>query len=233
LNFTLNKLTTHPNDSSQPTLMWALIGSLMLHAFIALVLPNLAMNAPKQEPLVVELAQQAPPPPPPPEPPKPEPIKPKPQIKPVVVPTEIKNDPTAPPPPPEVIATAPQVEAPPPKTPPVAIVPREPAKPVVVPVDTTEVRDNYDNALWSAIVKHKQYPRIAQMRDWQGEAIVELQIDGNGKLKSKKIIQSSGHEVLDKQALDMVEKALPFPAPPEVLRGSSFSVKVPIAFKLE
>ena len=52
-------------------------------------------------------------------------------------------------------------------------------------------------------------------------------------LKSKKIIQSSGHEVLDKQALDMVEKALPFPAPPEVLRGSSFSVKVPIAFKLE
>ena len=215
--------------------MWALIGSLMLHAFIALVLPNLAMNAPKQEPLVVELVQQAPPPPPPPppEPPKPEPIKPKPQIKPVVVPTEIKNDPTPPPPPPEVIAAAPQVEAPPPKTPPVAIVPREPAKPVVVPVDTTEVRDNYDNALWSAIVKHKQYPRIAQMRGWQGEAIVELQIDGNGKLKSKKIIQSSGHEVLDKQALDMVEKALPFPAPPEVLRGSSFSVKVPIAFKLE
>ena len=219
--------------------MWALIGSLMLHAFIALVLPNLAMNAPKQEPLVVELVQQAPPPPPPPpEPPKPEPIKPKPQIKPVVkpvvMPTEIKNDPTPPPPPPpEVIAAAPQVEAPPPKTPPVAIVPREPAKPVVVPVDTTEVRDNYDNALWSAIVKHKQYPRIAQMRGWQGEAIVELQIDGNGKLKSKKIIQSSGHEVLDKQALDMVEKALPFPAPPEVLRGSSFSVKVPIAFKLE
>ncbi len=218
--------------------MWALIGSLMLHAFIALVLPNFAMDAPKQDTLVVELVQQAPPPPPPPpEPPKPEPIKPKPQIKPmvkpVVVPTEIKNEPTPPPPPPEVIATAPQVDAPPPKTPPVAIVPREPPKPVVVPVDTTEARDNYDNALWSAIVKHKQYPRIAQMRGWQGEAIVELQIDGNGKLKSKKIIQSSGHEVLDKQALDMVEKALPFPAPPEVLRGSNFSVKVPIAFKLE
>jgi protein TonB len=179
----------------------------MLHAFIALVLPNFAMDAPKQETLVVELVQQAPPPPPPPEPPKPEPIKPKPQIKPVVkpvvVPTEIKNDPTPPPPPPEVIAAAPQVDAPPPKTPPVTIVPREPPKPVVMPVDTTEARDNYDNALWSAIVKHKQYPRIAQMRGWQGEAI------------------------------DMVEKALPFPAPPEVLRGSSFSVKVPIAFKLE
>lgn len=212
--------------------MWALIGSMMLHAFIALGLPKFAIDDPKQETLVVELLQQAPPPPPP-EPPKPEPIKPKPQIKPVVVPTEIKNDPPPPPPPPEVIAAAPQVDVPPPKTPPVAIVPREPPKPVVVPVDTSEARDNYDNALWSAIVKHKQYPRIAQMRGWQGESVVELQIDGNGKLKSKKIIQSSGHEVLDKQALDMVEKALPFPAPPEVLRGSSFSVKVPIAFKLE
>ncbi len=209
----------------------------MLHAFIALVLPNLAMDPPKQETLVVELVQQAPPPPPPPEPPKPEPIKPKPLIKPVVkplpVPTEIKSEPTPPPPPPEVIAVAPQVDAPPPPTPPVAIVPREPPKPIVVPVDTTVARDNYDSALWAAIVKHKQYPRIAQMRGWQGEAIVELQIDGNGKLKSKKIVQSSGHEVLDRQALDMVEKALPFPTPPDVLRGSNFSVKVPIAFKLE
>ncbi len=209
----------------------------MLHAFIALGLPHFAIDTPKQETLVVELIQQAPPPPPPvPEPPKPEPIKPKPlikpQVKPVIIPTETKTDPTPPPPPPEVIAVAPQVDAPPPPTPPVAIAPREPPKPVV-PVDTSAARDNYDNALWSAIVKHKQYPRIAQMRGWQGEAIVELQIDGHGKLKSKRIVLSSGHEVLDKQALDMVEKALPFPAPPEALRGSNFSVKVPIAFKLE
>ncbi|MBZ4200750.1 MAG: energy transducer TonB [Methylotenera sp.] len=202
----------------------------MLHAFFALGLPNFATDTPKQQTLVVELMQQAPPPPPPaPEPPKPL-IKP--AVKPVIIPTETKTDAT-PPPPPEVIAAAPQVDAPPPTTPPVAIAPREPPKPVVVPVDTSAARDNYNNALWSAIVKHKQYPRIAQMRGWQGEAVVELQIDGNGKLKSKRIVQSSGHDVLDKQALDMVEKALPFPAPPEVLRGSSFSVKVPIAFKLE
>jgi periplasmic protein TonB len=31
----------------------------------------------------------------------------------------------------------------------------------------------------------------------------------------------------------MVEKAAPFPAPPEALRGSNFSIKVPIPFKLE
>ncbi len=238
MKHTLINFRPHPSHTNNNTLMWALMGSLMLHTLIAVVMPKFATDAPKQETLVVELIQQAPPPPPPPplpEPVKPEPIKPKPPIKPMVkplpIPTETKNDPT-PPPPPEVIAVAPQVDAPPPPIPPVAIVPHDPPKPVI-PVDTSAARDNYDSALWAAIVKHKQYPRIAQMRGWQGEAVVELLLDGNGKLKAKKIIQSSGHEVLDKQALDMVEKAMPFPTPPEVLRGSSFSIKVPIAFKLE
>ena len=70
------------------------------------------------------------------------------------------------------------------------------------------------------------------MRNWQGEAIVELELDGSGKLKSKKISQSSGYEVLDKQALEMVEKALPFPAPPEALRGTSFTITVPVPFNI-
>jgi protein TonB len=39
--------------------------------------------------------------------------------------------------------------------------------------------------------------------------------------------------VLDKQALEMVEKALPFPAPPDVLRGNNFTITVPVPFKLE
>jgi protein TonB len=71
------------------------------------------------------------------------------------------------------------------------------------------------------------------MRGWQGEVIVELSLDGNGKLKSKRILQHSGYESLDQQALEMVDKAMPFPAPPEALRGSSFTIKVPIPFKLE
>ena len=71
------------------------------------------------------------------------------------------------------------------------------------------------------------------MRGWQGEAVVELELDGNGKLQAKKITQSSGHEVLDKQALEMVEKALPLPMPPEALRGTNFTITVPVPFKLE
>jgi TonB family protein len=107
--------------------------------------------------------------------------------------------------------------------------PNEPPNPIS---NTSATFDNYNNVLWAAIVKHKQYPIIARMSGWQGQVIIELLLDGNGILKSKKIHTSSGYDVLDKQALEMIDKAVPFPPPPEALRASGFRIKVPIPFKL-
>ena len=229
-------VTINPSYVSKNSLLWALICSLLLHALTSYYLKFNVTPPAEPDTLVVELIQQPPPPPVKlPEPPKVEPVKPKTVSKPIIkpiLPTETKIEPV-PPPPTEVIAIASKPETPPSSMPPVPIVTPDPPQPIATPPDTSAVRESYGNTLWGAIGKHKQYPRIAQMRGWQGEAIVELQLDGNGKLKSKKIIQSSGYDALDKQALEMVEKAAPFPAPPEALRGSNFSIKVPIPFKLE
>jgi protein TonB len=133
-----------------------------------------------------------------------------------------------------VIAVAPKPTATTPvQTVPAPVAVKQEPPPVTNQVDVEDARNKYGNSLWGAISKHKKYPKIAAMRGWQGEAVVELELDGSGKLKSKKIIQSSGHDVLDRQALEMVEKALPFPAPPEALRGTSFTITVPVPFKLE
>lgn len=121
---------------------------------------------------------------------------------------EVKPTFTAPPPPPE-----------PPKGPSQA--------------DIDDARNRYGGLLSREIARHKQYPRIAQMRGWQGEATIELRIDGNGNLLSSRIVTSSGHDVLDKQGLEMVRKASPFPPPPEALRGRNFEILVPVSFKLE
>lgn len=221
---------------------------MMLHLVLAFVIPNVRIDPPKKpEILTIELVEKAEPLPEPtpevevapqPEPIKPEPIKPKvtpkPVVKPLPEPVEIIEDasPAPPPPsPPEVIAVAPKPEATPNPTPiPPPVIP-QPVTPN--PVQISEANDRYGNTLWSAISKYKKYPRIAQQRGWQGEVVVELLLDGNGKLQSKKILQSSGYDSLDNQALEMVEKALPFPAPPEALRGSNFTIRVPIPFKLE
>ena len=160
-------------------------------------------------------------------------IKSQPAIKTLTKPTRSTE---VPPPPPsvqtEVLAVAPKVDVSP--SPPVPVMVPEPPK-LIVPsqAEINAALNGYNNALWGKIGKYKQYPKIAQMRGWQGEVIVELLLDGNGKLKSKKILSSSGYEVLDKQALEMIDKAAPFPSPPEALRASSFSITVPIPFKLE
>lgn len=256
----LNIAVNHSNNSqsgainaNSNALMWAVICSILLHIVLAFIIPNIKFEGVKKPVLLtVELSKKLEPLPvviPEPVKAQPDPIRPKiepkPELKPITkprpTPTAVKNEPTPYVPQPavvahqaEVIAAAPKADAAPSPMPPTAVATLEPPKAAAPSQeDMDDARGRYGNTLWGAIGKHKQYPRIAQMRGWQGEAVVELLLDGNGKLKSKKIIQSSGFETLDKQALEMVEKAAPFPAPPEALRGSNFSIKVPIPFKLE
>ena len=97
----------------------------------------------------------------------------------------------------------------------------------------TQHLESYSSLLANAIAKYKQYPKIAQMRGWQGTVIADLEIDSKGSVVSVKIKKSSTYEVLDNEALEMIKKASPFPTPPESLRGKNFNVLVPISFKLE
>lgn len=228
-------------------LFWALAFSITLHMVLVVVIPKLNIDEIKK-PDLIEVTILPPPAPEPVEiqpeaPPEvvtpPEKIKPKVEPKPIIKPTP------KPVPLPEPATEA--VEAPPPVTDVIAVQKTESvAAPIVAPepkpappppqpriVDTSAAKNGYGNTLWGAISKHKKYPRIAQARGWQGEVILELLLDGDGKLLSKTIIQKSGYDVLDQQALEMVDKAIPFPAPPDALRGTSFSIKVPIPFKLE
>jgi protein TonB len=131
------------------------------------------------------------------------------------------------------MAVAPKPSEPPPvvTTPPPQ--PEPPPKPVAAPPDLDAAYSNYGSVLSREFAKHKLYPRVAQMRGWQGMARVELKIDASGNVTSSSIAESSGFEILDKQALEMVRKASPLPLPPEALRGRDFTIVVPVAFKLE
>ncbi|PPC82230.1 MAG: energy transducer TonB [Methylotenera sp.] len=246
----MNSAAIQPSPNKD-TIVWAIICSLLLHGLLALIIPNIDLDDIKEpELLEITLAPKTEPQAQP-EPVQSEPEVTKPKIEPKLKPEPkpvIKNKPspivqeTQPvvetpviTPPQEVIAVKPVAERP---TPVQTIPINEPVKePPPPPAPSQAEIDNatgrYGNALWSAISKHKKYPKIAQMRGWQGETIIELELDGTGKLKSKKVVQSSGYEVLDKQALEMVEKALPFPTPPEALRNSNFTITVPVPFKLE
>ena len=232
---------------NESTIIWAVTCSILLHILFFVVVPNFKFDVTKKIPdqLTVEIVNPKPPEPVAlPEPPKPveqikpapEPIKPLPkkELKPEPTPVQnIKPEPTQaePPPPPSVITAAPKVDAPPTIT---APPPPEPPKKIEPSQDDINAAlGQYSSTLGRAIAKHKSYPKIAQMRGWQGDCLLDLKLDGNGNVLSASVKETSGHEVLDNQALEMARKAAPFPAPPDVLRDRSFNITVPVSFKLE
>jgi len=93
--------------------------------------------------------------------------------------------------------------------------------------------ESYSAKLTKAIARQKKYPRIAQMRGWQGEIIIDLKIDGQGNLIRAKIKQGSKFKILDTEGMNMVKRASPFPKPPIKLESKIFNVIVPISFKLQ
>jgi protein TonB len=59
--------------------------------------------------------------------------------------------------------------------------------------------------------KHKRYPRVALQRRVEGEATLELVLDGSGRVHAARVVQSSGSDLLDQEVTRMVARANPFP----------------------
>lgn len=64
-----------------------------------------------------------------------------------------------------------------------------------------------------------------------GTAKVAFRIDRAGNLVSERVVQSTGQAALDQEALAIVKRAQPFPAPPEAIADDKLSFIVPIAFQ--
>lgn len=86
--------------------------------------------------------------------------------------------------------------------------------------------------LETALERSKRYPGAALARGHQGVVHVTFVIDRAGALVASRITHSSGHPLLDGEALALLARAQPFPSPPQDLRGDRISIAVPIRFNL-
>jgi protein TonB len=78
----------------------------------------------------------------------------------------------------------------------------------------------------------RDYPRLARQNGWEGTTQVKLLFGADGKVKSFIVGGSSGYEVLDDKALEIIRR-IEMPRVPDVLRAQEFTVHVPIVFKLK
>ncbi|WP_051958969.1 energy transducer TonB family protein [Janthinobacterium sp. RA13] len=80
----------------------------------------------------------------------------------------------------------------------------------------------------------KRYPGDARQRKKAGVAWVRFQVDRDGKLLASELVTSSGTVLLDREALQVLQRAQPLPAPPaSVLRQGTVTVTLPVSFKLD
>jgi TonB family protein len=96
-----------------------------------------------------------------------------------------------------------------------------------------QTKDEYVKLVSSLISNNKEYPTKSQKEGHEGKTIVDIQIDPSGKILSEKIQTSSGYEELDNEAIEMIKKSNPLPAPPIEISKKQIIISVPISFKLQ
>lgn len=88
----------------------------------------------------------------------------------------------------------------------------------------------FGRELAGAVATHQRYPRIALLRQWQGTVVLQLEFAVDGRLFGVRVLSSSGYEILDRQALEMVRESAP--QLPAALAGRPLSVDVPVVFRI-
>lgn len=82
------------------------------------------------------------------------------------------------------------------------------------------------------IEKAKRYPREARRRGWEGKVVLSFQINRKGEVANVRLIQSSGYDTLDEEALAMLRRVSPF-SPPPLTDDDKLEVEIPLLFRLE
>ncbi len=246
---------SHDARAQNRALIVCALASLALHAAVLFLLPGIKEGSRASAPVQVLSAVLSPhsaPLPSLPEPvkPPPRPELPRPKVKPdaprpvLTAPTPSPSAPViaAPPIAPAPVAPPAAVSPPPPPPPAAALRPAEaqaPAAPSAgTPREGSDGADagtlaQYRIALISAANRYRRYPAQAMEKGWQGRVEIRLSIGANGMIQGAAIRTSSGHQVLDDTALDMIRKAKPMTQIPQVLRGREFIVDVPVIFDLK
>lgn len=85
------------------------------------------------------------------------------------------------------------------------------------------------STLRSRIVERIRYPAIARANGWEGTVIVSVHLDARGKLEQAIVRRSSGHEVLDRAAVTLLNRITPVANPLAV----PITIETTITYKLE
>jgi len=91
----------------------------------------------------------------------------------------------------------------------------------------------YRLAVASQARRFKRYPAQAMASGWEGSADIRVEVGGDGRPRTATVVRSSGHDLLDRAALAMIDAGALRARLPESLRGKAFAVVLPVVFNLD
>ena len=84
--------------------------------------------------------------------------------------------------------------------------------------DSKKYSKSYLARVAARINRHKKYPKTSRRAKEEGRVELSLVVYSDGSVDQVKLVESSGFEELDAEALRIVERATPFPRFPNSLR---------------
>lgn len=84
-----------------------------------------------------------------------------------------------------------------------------PAPRPVMPPQPEFDYDSFRARLTDGMVRNKKYPYSARRRGYEGTVVIKLHIDCEGRLQGLKMVESSGFDILDNEALSLASSVFP------------------------
>jgi periplasmic protein TonB len=95
-----------------------------------------------------------------------------------------------------------------------------------------QAQSAWQRDLVSRINRYKRYPATAATHRVEGVVTVQFTVDRAGVVLASQVLHSSGSPLLDDEAITMLRRAAPLPAPPAQAQAETFEFVLPIHFKI-
>lgn len=99
---------------------------------------------------------------------------------------------------------------------------------------TQQFAQNWQSRVLGQLRRHQSYPSAALENRIEGTTLLHIRIDSQGMVLLTQVYKSSGHHLLDNEAVKIVQRASPLPIPPEhLVKQNTLSFNIPIRFNIK
>jgi len=105
-------------------------------------------------------------------------------------------------------------------------------QPQTAAVSGDTLRNQLLGELQTRLARYLTYPPLARERGWQGTVLLGLHVESNGRLGNVRLERSSGYAVLDRSALNSLNRLGYLTEAVAWLNGRSVDMQLPVIYRL-